>query len=973
MGASPQTAPASVPVTGVRPAESILSEALEGCRRFVARRALLARLMVVAALVTLVPLLTVVADHHWAGGLGRSLLRTILALWLVGGALAIVAVIVAQRRTHFNALFVGRCLEQFSGIRHNSIVNALFLRQSGQAVYAEEAVLRQAARDLVAPPPEEVAAPPRSWWPHITLLATGIVWLAYLVGSSKAIGPSLARFFGADVAAPTATRLELVHPGPDDVVHIGESLEIEIAVLGKPVAEVEFEIRRADAEGGTGRSFTLPPTAGDGPDRRRLVLAPFEVQGDIHYRCTGGDARLEGVIPVQPQPDVVGTEIVLDPPAYTGWPRQTLGAGDLDVLAGTQATFMLTANTALADPVFVYQGEHETRTRMAITAGTLEAASVTVRLTQTGAYRIEFSDRWGYAYRNPPQRRVTVRVDQPPSVRIVLPAEGQVPGDEVDVAQFPDCEAMAEDDVGVAGLAFVLQRGDAVSRQDAPIVGAAGGTRVKGRVRLADLPIEPGRLAQGWFEASDGRVLLDGRSGPQVARSRVLTLKRAARSTPPESQPQKAGAQDEAAKAETGRKDGSRGQKQVRGSNSSNGGKSREAAGEAEKPGDDQSTTQPASGPGTPEGGQQGSASRPTTSEAPAGPNGDGANRANGDKGESGSDGEFEGELGRFIREHGTEAEEASRAARGGSAQSQPASAPAGRAPESQPTQDKPGRTPSTQPASQPTTNPTSQSTTGPSATRQGSSTDGSATSQPQSEGENPGASSQPASGPSATQPSGGDAPQGGEKQTSDGGGDTKSDPRRPVGENGRPGGAGSIPGGGGSGVGGDQGVEIPERPLDSQPVTQPVEEPPVAPGPDFQEPTGLTETFNLLDMLERGEPITEDMLTDAGWPPEKAAAFVRALERLHVAAGEGGLASALRRLHHDTRVGRVQRQAGQGVAADVQRDIEPASARDDGVSRIAAPAEQSVPESLAELLDAYYRSLAAQRQREGRETPEKR
>ena len=896
MGVIPESS-AVRPAEPARPDEAALLRAVEECRRVLTLTVLSRRMLYVGAGAALVPLLAIIGDHQWSGGLPRWVLASLLAAWTIGLTGGVLGGVAATYRRRFNRVYAGRCLERACGIRHNSIVNALLLRDGGLAAYAEDAAVRQATRDLTAHPALESVTPGRPWLAPVALLAAVAAWGLYSAGSPKPIGPSLARFFGANVKAPAATWLELLRPAAGEVVHAGEALTVEIGVHGRSAAEVRFDVLDPGDETGTTIRTSVPAEpVGERGDHWRLVLPPFGVQGDIHYRCVAGEGRLDGVIPVQPQPDVEAVEILLEPPAYTGWASRMATGPDLDVLAGTQATFALRANVPIRDPVFVFRGESELRTRMDAGDGTRRTATLTMRLTQSGAYHIEFCDRWGYPCRNPARRRLEVRPDRPPAVSIVLPAEGQVPGDVVDVSQFPELVAVAEDDVGVSEVALVMQVGDASQRAGVTTGGAANGPRVTGRVPTAGLPVRIGQKVQAWFEAADGRVLLDGHPAPQLAKSRVLTLVRSGKPPTTEPAPEQAVASQPAEKRDrpAAKRGGQRGTRSGDGAPTDDGSAKDEPPGGADAPPPPE--TQPGEGSGESE--EHESAAKPPEqppTSAPAANTGEGTGE---EKREGGStpSGKLGGELKRFVREHGEEARKAREAARG------PAN------PESQPSE---GAKP--QPATQP-------------ASGEGGGGN-----------EGPNAESQPAEGADAS-------PEGGEPARAGEGGDGSKMP-----------GGGAATGNGETSEGGAQGPTSAPAPPRDVPRGE----------PDEGETTGMLETLDLLEMEARGEGVTEDMLINVGWPPEQAAAFVRAIKRLHAAAQEAGGLERVRRLLFDTRLGEQERQAGRGLSAEVDREVGPVEARQDGLARIAPPAGESVPEDLEALLEAYYRALAAERARE--------
>jgi hypothetical protein len=446
-----------------------------------------------------------------------------------------------------------------------------------------------------------------------------------------------------------------------------------------------------------------------------------------------------------------------------------------------------------------------------------------------------------------------------------------------------------------------------------------------GRARTGEWVPDAQQATTAWFEATDGRELADGRSAPQVGKSRTLTLAPTgpppAERQPSETQPASADENGQEAAAEEPESDGmEEAQKHEQPAPESESGAdgARETVPQAQST-TTQATSEPAEGAAAPEGA-----------------------KSPGD--------EFEKELERFVREHGESAGEAAQAAaKRDEAASDPGGADGKAGPEAA----------SSQPASSPSA-PRAGESAGPA-------------SQPAGGGEsgNADAAGDPATGQPRSNPG-----KNGASSGADRGGPARDPPtdetgvheaNKPTGSrNGAgPGAAagGTSPGHGGGAANDGAPPEEEAKPRRAAPPAPP----PAAPHRKSNplEPTGLVETLNLLEMLERGQAVTEDMLTDAGWPAVKAAAFVRALERLHIAAepSEGG---ALRRLRAGAQLGSAARQTGRGLSRALDHRVRGVEAAHDDLKRIAPPPDQKVPVGLEPLLDAYYRSLAAQPSRGG-------
>jgi hypothetical protein len=660
---------------------------IERCARRLNAQALLRRLIALFTCGALFPLLMVVGDHVCPEGLPRWILHGAALTWIITLFLLalVLAVITLVRR--LNPLFAAQFFERRTGIEYNSIVNALLLRHAPEGSYAYEAALRQAAGDIRTHPADNLSEP-GTLRASLGLAALVVgVWLVYAFVSPKAVGPSVARFFGADWPAPTATHLEWLHPGPDEVVHAGDELRIEVAVHGRAASEARFDVLDPYAPSAAPASrHTFRPEGHGSTDRWYLTLAPHEVTRDIRYRCSAGDDSLTGVIRVEPQPTIVREQIVLDPPAYTGWPTETVVQPGVDVLVGTWATFRVQANVEVRQPELVLVGERETRTAMAVAADDPAQFSLPLQLLQSAEYRIEFCDRWGYRLRNPPQHRLAVRPDAPPTVEIVIPTQEEAPDDVVDVKRFTFVVAVATDDVRVARLTFVTEQNGLEHRAEVEGATEVGGRKMRGRVETGSLLLKPGESLRAWFEVRDHRVLPDGRAAPQMAKSRVLTLTRPADPPPHQGSPPTGPGNNPGPDGDGAGSDVREGEP-TKGADGANGKQQESDASEKRQDaGEPEAGPEPAAAGGQEErqtpakaGTAQGEKEplEDDAAQAGAGPTKAGTERAE-DKSAEGGEGErasagarsgrqeFEREVKRFVKEHGEMAREVGRSLRRG-------------------------------------------------------------------------------------------------------------------------------------------------------------------------------------------------------------------------------------------------------------------------------------------------------------------
>lgn len=1016
--------------------QALLSAAIEGSARQLTFASLLHRVLYLVAAAVLFPLVVVIADHTVPGGLPRALIFGAGILWGIVTVLAATGVSVRTLMRQLNRVFVARHVERSRGLAHNPLINLVLLQHSGQADYARAGAVRQAATVLATA--TATADSPGSKvslrQPGLLFLAAIGLWLLYVAITPKPILPSLARLFGADRDAPTATRLELLCPPPDQPVYAAEPLEIEFAVSGRPVARVEFELLNPVAPDAPPLLRSVLQRSADARQRYRTSLAAHEVTGDLHYRCSAGDALVEGIIAVQRRPDLLDLQIELVPPAYVGEPTRQTTDPELRVWSGTRATFVALANVDLLDPIFIFRGRTETRTRMAVDSMRPRRAVLSLPLTESADYWLEFSDRWGRPCADPPTHRIVVRHDLAPRVEITTPDAEETPNDVVDVTHTAWLRATASDDVRLDTLQLVRDADGTLSRtsllgSDAP----AGGRSVEVGIATSDLPLEVGQSLRVWFEARDNRVRLDGTRAPQLVTSRELTLIRT-----PEVEVAKVGDVGEPVDLTdaTGTTEQVVKRRRARPGEEGEPGDALDGIGQADGPvGPNAPGTKYRRVPG--EGNDEEAAAdpgeRPEIGPEDVVEGGEGDTPQEGVEEDGQSDGEadtarqFEEELRRFGQEHGDEAREVNQRQRAGrqtddagSDESQAGQSEAGagggddspdeqddsdseaepNAPESRP--DNTDEADEQQPASQP--------------------------SQPdQAEGERPPPPDQPDQEPGeeparqepqeqrdggedeATRPEESEQPEGRQQD-----GESEEHEEQPGTEQPESGADDETPAGSeeqpqrqdqaesqqepGAQRGAEEGEQDrsddseqpsqsaadPNAAADERVIPMPDEgrkaQPPLpepetsAERPDGEAPADAgqpPDVTDTLDLLGRAEEITEEDLTELDWPPARRRAFVRDFERLREAARRAGVLSQLKWWRTRIELGSAEVSPGGGLSQELSTEVTGAPSLRDGLDQIAPPAEQRVAPELRALLEAYYRSLAEKRAQQGAaETP---
>lgn len=1013
---TPQPKPwSAAPAVDDHPAQDLVLAAVDEFRRRIVLGALGSGLLAVLGGGALLLLGLVVLDHLVPGGLPRGALLVFGGTWGALLLLGLIAACVAAFARRVNPTFAAQQLERAARIEHNALVNALLLARSVDAPRVGPPAMEQAAREMTANPHVLHAPTQMPRWPWALVGVALIAWLAYPLVVPKPVTPSVARLLGGDVAPVTATRLTLVAPQPDQTFHVGDAIELDVALAGRPVDEVTLEL--LEQPGGDVRREYVSATrrVDDGGQRCRFALAPLEVAGDVHYRFTAGDARLKGTIPVAPQPKIETQHVTITPPAYTGQATRRLPEMDIDALYGTRARVVIRANVAIHEPVFILDGLRETRTRMRVDHGDPQRATCDLVLTDSGDYRFEFADRWGYPFRAAERYTIRVAPDQPPVVTLVDPAAATTHG-PIDVRRVSELFVVAADDVGVLRVVLVFED----TRADPSLVVAeidGGSPRVGRTVPTATLPLLVGRPVRAWFEAWDGRVALDGTPTPQSGRSREFELLLTPDVPPPDPAADQPDGDNGTPQSDNDPARSPTGADDIDDSASSPLSDPNEAAEddpnvprdpEPNAPGPSESDSAP-----VPEDDLESFARRhgqdaqeaiehlqrqrdKEAQESDAGESPSESTEASGDEPsveEAGAD--AENSQAEPTTSTGSDAagdSETGDATTSGADGGQPSESAESEVDDQN--QGQPGdvgqRGPGQAAEDTSATKGDSESETGRSPSDGADGDSGAAGGEPAEAGESgsstPAESDETHDAPEAREgvaraSGGADAEANGEASPAAGGGQSGNsreggpgDDNSAVGRGPQGGSDSTRAGISSTGDGGEMPSEQPSSdalPVEAAEQDEADEAPevPVTPpttaeqgGVEVGASTGIAETLDLLEMLERGVSLDPQELIDLGWPAEKATAFVAALERLHAELRTRGTIDDARRQWLDAVVTVPEMRAGRGVNQEVRTALDATRTARDDLRRIAPPAEQFVPTALQHVLDAYYRALAEHR-----------
>jgi hypothetical protein len=257
-----------------------------------------------------------------------------------------------------------------------------------------------------------------------------------------------------------------IDPG-DAVVDQGQDLTISIELRGRADRQVALYSCSADRADASWSKVELPleDARSAGPRSVRYEATLGNLREPTEYRvaaeCPLGAVESRSYRISVRYPLALETfEVALTPPAYTGLQPSTVEGGDLDVIAGTQASFRIKFDRACSEAFLVFsdppsaqkQGEPQpTPMRVRLEPQGAEFI-VSVRCREDKHYAILATAREGMSL---PENSYLLRVrkDQPPHVRF------EEPGEALEVHSLAEVlmRIRADDDFGLSKVGILFQ------------------------------------------------------------------------------------------------------------------------------------------------------------------------------------------------------------------------------------------------------------------------------------------------------------------------------------------------------------------------------------------------------------------------------------------------------------------------------------------------------------------------------------
>ena len=225
----------------------------------------------------------------------------------------------------------------------------------------------------------------------------------------------------ASVYWPQNTRLLVQQPETGWRVPRGEPLVIRTRIEGEVPAAVEIVYR------GSGQSWITERMAVG-----RDVIPPYAVEArftfsemnePMTFYCLGGDDREQRrfTVTVAERPMISAIKATYTYPAYMRLPRKVTATGQIAAPEGTDVKLEFTASTELSKVVLSLDLDGQSPKSVPPAELNGKSFSYDLRLTSSGVYRVELTDRDNLSNARPERYEIRVDPDSPPQVTVEEP------------------------------------------------------------------------------------------------------------------------------------------------------------------------------------------------------------------------------------------------------------------------------------------------------------------------------------------------------------------------------------------------------------------------------------------------------------------------------------------------------------------------------------------------------------------------
>ncbi len=531
--------------------EDYVAQKLDVTRKQVRQVDTVSSLISLTAIV-LIFLLAVAVIDAWILPLG-SLARWLCFLLLLGGSVAWLVNMTMRYLRKINPDYAAQMIEDNQPSFKNSLLNYVSLsrRPQGTKSAVMDAVGRQAASDISTVPVETMVDRSELIRTGSILAAILLAVVAYKLFSPKDPFQSIARVLApaAKLSAPSVVTIEDVDPG-DTEAFFGDRVVVSATINGSHRPEdVQLMFSTED---GQIVDQAIPMVLQSGSvDRYQAELSHdgAGLQQSLMYRVVARDGTTpEYKVSVRTSPSITVKELLLEPPAYSGFEATTQQKGKIDAMEGTRVTVRARANLPIdrASIELLHAGDglddgYRTVSTISMNVDEdLSTAQGSFHLQYSARsgpkathYRLKFASTKGYEDRNPNTYPITITPDLAPEIKVLLPAERSM---ELPLDRDLNIHVQASDtDFEISKVMLQFDRkGRRIFERPMKLTPLQGMKRVDGKFTLnvaRQFPrVEPGDELIFFATAHDNKVATSGQLNSNQTRSENYVLK----ITPPE-------------------------------------------------------------------------------------------------------------------------------------------------------------------------------------------------------------------------------------------------------------------------------------------------------------------------------------------------------------------------------------------------------------------------------------------------------
>jgi hypothetical protein len=461
------------------------------------------------------------ADYHLALS-SKARLTAVVILW---STLALIAIIFTIRIFRSPLTTTAGLADQVLGDDRKSSLSATYLARKKAETTMEQFHLDRSLGDAgeqlnKIPFFAKIPAKALGIFAAVCLIVTGGIFAVkslapepFAVVSQRLLSPN------GDTPPYSPLRFKITPDAPS-AVYQGEAT-VQVEISGGEIAEEVFCLIRDPSTGIVEEVTTFREKAGKYARKFENALAPLE------FAFSTGRARSDWhKLDILFQPRIMGAEIVITPPAYTGKPASSypLEAGEIKALEGSTITLTIESNRPLIGGVLTLesmdQGENSPIDRIEGEVAETNEASFTWTAHRSAKISALIEDIRHTPAEKPLELTLKTIPDQAPLVSLSEPQAMVLATPRTTIPMNGDIE----DDYGLSKVSLTRTL---VGFRDRASPLAEGLSRsdyqFNSPLALAELGVEPGQTLEFYLEAADRNPSLLGVGVSDVVRVQIIS------------------------------------------------------------------------------------------------------------------------------------------------------------------------------------------------------------------------------------------------------------------------------------------------------------------------------------------------------------------------------------------------------------------------------------------------------------------